>query len=109
MSEKVLLENIRSLEKKKSGQIQLDRSALMLLLLGRGSEVINGVIDVPVDMKHITGSIDGIDEETVLEIFTRFIKTGTSPSSDPDLSPAAESITARIIETFKIKLKIRKR
>ncbi|HOT44370.1 MAG TPA: cyclic nucleotide-binding domain-containing protein [Spirochaetota bacterium] len=109
MSEKVLLENIRSLEKKKSGQVQLDRSALMLLLLGGGNGVENGVIDVPVDMKYISGAIDGIDDETVLEILTRFIKTGASPSSETDLSPAAASSIARIIETFKIKLKIRRR
>ncbi len=109
MSEKVLFENIRSLEKKKADQVQLTRSALLLLLLGSGSEVKEGNIDVPVDMRYISTAIDEIDDEIVLEILTRFMKPGASVSSEADLSPAAETVINRILEKFKMKLRIRKR
>ena len=87
----------------------MTRSALLLLLIGTGSDVKEGTIDVPVDMRSIAGAIDEIDDETVLEILSRFMKTGGSAFSDADLSPAAETVITRILEQFKMKLKIRKR
>lgn len=109
MSEKVLFENIRNLEKKGIDQVQLARSALLLILLGTGSGIAGKTVDVPVNMNTIAGAIENANDETVLEILTRFMKKGTNGSPDLELSPSAVSLAIRILERFKMKLMIRKR
>ncbi len=108
MSEKVLFENIRNLEKKEYDHIKLARAAVLLLLLGSGSDVVDNTIGISVDMKHIDGALKDIDDGAVLEILTRFIKSGTPAASEADLSPTAETASRSILEKFRMKLRIRK-
>ncbi len=109
MSEKVLFETIRNLEKKGIDQVQLARSALLLILLGTGSGTAGETVDVSVNMNTIAGAIGDVNDDTVLEILTRFMKKGTTASPELELSPSAESFAIRILERFRMKLKIRKR
>ncbi len=109
MSEKVLFENIRNLEKKGIDQVQLARSALLLILLGTGSGTAGETVDVSVNMNPIAGAVGDVNDDTVLEILTRFMKKGTTASPELELSPSAESFAIRILERFRMKLKIRKR
>lgn len=109
MSEKVLFENIRILEKKKTDEVQLARSALLLILLGIGCNATEGTIDLSIDMKKIDSILNKMEDGTVLEILTHFMKSSSTLTATSDLSTAADTAAKNLLEQFKIKLKIRKR
>jgi CRP-like cAMP-binding protein/RsiW-degrading membrane proteinase PrsW (M82 family) len=110
MSEQVLFENIRDLDKEKAGQAQLARSALLLLLLGSGCIASGDTIDIPVDMKKIADVLHDADTGAVLEILTHFIKKpGAYPSAGTELSRGAGSVIKESAEKLKMKIKVRNR